>query len=583
MPDRGNVVESPVYPPPSREYPLSLEERVAMTSSCRDTNAIPKVLNAGSVSVVDGKTVQTMHEGTRVLAGGYYGEWMQRLIELLRGHHEPQEELVFHHLLKHVRPGSFIVEVGSFWAYYSNWYLGAVPDSRALCVEPDENHLDCGRRNFELNGRTAHLVNASVGGRYVPSVRLARESDGNEVDIPCHDMNSLLGLIGEMPVEMLHIDAQGAELAFLRSARDAAARGLLRFVVVSTHHESISGSPATHRDCLDELRRMGAVILVEHSVEQSFSGDGLIAASLSPADRAIFLPEISVNQPESSLFGPDRLSCPFEIARTAFGPMVVSSEDRVISRMLVERGSFEEGKVAEVLEFLARNFRFVPETFVDVGANIGTHIVSVMASGRFARGIAIEMEETNFALLQANVILNRLGAKTRLFKVALSNSCARRKIEFSEENFGDHRIRMDAVSASGNFNEEERATEEISTVTLDHLLGEGGVTLGPGTLVWMDTQGHEGHVLAGGRRTFSADVPCVVMEMWPYGLERSGGRELLFEFLAGCNTIYDINAEGWVESPPLSAENVREIYGRFLASSAPHDAHTDLLCIREIR
>jgi hypothetical protein len=38
-------------------------------------------------------------------------------------------------------------------------------------------------------------------------------------------------------------------------------------------------------------------------VEESFSGDGMIAASFDPADASLVIPPISRNTPENSLFG----------------------------------------------------------------------------------------------------------------------------------------------------------------------------------------------------------------------------------------------------------------------------------------
>lgn len=76
-------------------------------------------------------------------------------------------------------------------------------------------------------------------------------------------------------------------------------------MVVSTHHSSISGSHTTHSDCLDELRELGATVLVEHSVEESFSGDGLIVASFYDCDKDLRFPDISRNRAENSLFGSD--------------------------------------------------------------------------------------------------------------------------------------------------------------------------------------------------------------------------------------------------------------------------------------
>jgi len=273
-----------------------------MTATCRDCDSVPKVPGAGQIVNHRGTRVQVMHEGSLMTAGGYHGDWMSEIIRRLRGHHEPQEELLFHHLLAAARPGTLMVEVGAFWAYYTNWWLGAVPGSRAVCVEPDANNMAVGRANLALNDRSATWVAASVGDSR-EEVPFVRESDGATVSLPRHSVESLLATLGNPSVEMLHLDCQGAELAFLASVQGPAREGRLRFAMVSTHHGSISGSPTTHGDCLRLLQDAGATILAEHTVDESFSGDGLIVASFLPADAGIVLPSISRNTPAESLFG----------------------------------------------------------------------------------------------------------------------------------------------------------------------------------------------------------------------------------------------------------------------------------------
>src|ERR1700716_1792460 len=84
--------------------------RAAMTVSCRDCDLIPKVPDSGKIISSEGTPVQIMHNGVRVVAGGYYGDWMTRIIERLHGHHEPQEEVVFHEILKHLQPSATMLE-----------------------------------------------------------------------------------------------------------------------------------------------------------------------------------------------------------------------------------------------------------------------------------------------------------------------------------------------------------------------------------------------------------------------------------------------------------------------------------------
>jgi hypothetical protein len=203
-----------------------------------------------------------------------------------------------------------MVELGAFWAYYSNWHLGAVPGSTLVCFEPDENNLECGRRNLALNGREAELVKAAVDATYRPSCSIRRESDQKKVDEPCHNMDSLLQLIRHRPIELRHM----SRVAFLSSANNAVGRGLLRFLIDTTHHESISGFPYTHEHCKREIISMGGTILAEHSVEEQFCGDGLIEASFLRSDRGLCLPKILLNRAENSLFGSDAGRRRYEIA-----------------------------------------------------------------------------------------------------------------------------------------------------------------------------------------------------------------------------------------------------------------------------
>jgi hypothetical protein len=289
----GLIIRKSTKPDAFAHLPSALSRRARMTVGCRDTDPIPKVANAGEVVEQDGQRVQIMHEGTRVIADGYCGGWTTQVIHDLRGHHEPQEELLFHSLLEHVRPGSLMVELGCWWAYYTNWYLGAVPGATAFCVEPDAANLELGRRNLALNGRTATLLQAYVGS---PAARARKGSLG------CLDMDAVLARLEGRPIEMLHMDVQGAELPFIRSMRRAVTAGRVRFTVVSTHHESISQSATTHEDCVRALEAIGATVLAEHDVFESYSGDGLIVASFAAADRSIVLPTISKNVREKSFF-----------------------------------------------------------------------------------------------------------------------------------------------------------------------------------------------------------------------------------------------------------------------------------------
>jgi FkbM family methyltransferase len=268
--------------------------RVELTCQCRDTDIMPRVTNAGVVEPFRGRTVQLMHNGIRVLAGGYYGDWMVEIIRRLRGCHEPQEEVVFWELLKRLPEAPVMVELGAFWAYYSCWFLKDRPAGRVYCIEPDPNNLAVGRANMELNSSSATFIQAAVGGVASGPKLYVAESDGVLRTMPVVSVDSLVRDHGISYLDILLADIQGAETRMLEGCRGTIWDGKLRFLLVSTHHHSISGDPLTHQKCLSFIRDNGGRILAEHTVAESFSGDGLIAASFAPTDRDI--PEIPLTR-----------------------------------------------------------------------------------------------------------------------------------------------------------------------------------------------------------------------------------------------------------------------------------------------
>jgi len=281
--------------------------RVALTVSCRDCDELPKVAGAGGVEDRSGARVQVMHNGVVVEEGGYFGAWMAEIIRCLDGHHEPQEELVFARVLERLAAEGLTspaaVELGSFWAYYSLWFLHDFPDGTVVAMEPDPANLEVGRRNFRLNGRTGHFVHGGIGSQPGTTMTFTSEMTGQPFEVPQHDLASLMAEGGLDRVDLLMCDIQGAETLFFEQAADLIGRGLVRFAVVSTHHHRISGNPLTHQALVARMREMGAHVVAEHSVGESFSGDGLLVVSFDGRDRDLVV-ETSVARQGDSIFGP---------------------------------------------------------------------------------------------------------------------------------------------------------------------------------------------------------------------------------------------------------------------------------------
>ena len=281
---------------------VSNAHRIAMGMRCRDAEPMPRVPDAGRVGrMADGRRVQVMHNGIRVLADGYCGAWMTELIERCHGHHEPQEERLFHELLRCLPPGGTMLELGGYWAFYSIWFLLAAPGRRAVLLEPDPRHIEVGRANLALNGVAAEIVQGFLGDRPGETLPFPTEESGT-LDLACHDVAGLMAARGLDRLTILHCDAQGAEFTMLEQAAPLLRDGRVDWLFLSTHHHLISGDPLTHQRCVEAVRALGGVIEVEHDVGEGFSGDGLILARFGAAPPGWRCPAISYNRASESLF-----------------------------------------------------------------------------------------------------------------------------------------------------------------------------------------------------------------------------------------------------------------------------------------
>ncbi len=162
-----------------------------------------------------------MHNGLRVLMGGYYGAFSQILV-INRGVHEPQEELAFSRVLNRIAAGECMVELGAYWGFYSAWFKSRHPENRVFLIEPEPLHLEAGRRNFELNGLEGEFVRGHVG------------PDG--VDLASFMTERAIERLG-----ILHADIPGAEAFLLDSISPILAAGRIRFLFVSTTRRSCIG------------------------------------------------------------------------------------------------------------------------------------------------------------------------------------------------------------------------------------------------------------------------------------------------------------------------------------------------------
>ena len=240
------------------------KQRIATTTGCRDSDYIPKVANAGTLLPSNsGSQIQVMHNGIKVHADQYYGNFITEIIHELKGHHEPQEEKVFHEVLPLVPNDGVMIELGAYWGYYSLWFLNSKPERTAYLAEPEAAHIEVGRKNFALN---------KVDGTF-ERCRIGAESNMNS-DPPTKTVMDLCKKNSIDNVSILHSDIQGYEFEMLLGARELLQNPKnVQFIFISTHGLEL------HDRCLKFLTSLDFSVVASHTPPESYSGDGLIVVT----------------------------------------------------------------------------------------------------------------------------------------------------------------------------------------------------------------------------------------------------------------------------------------------------------------
>lgn len=263
------------------------------------------------------------------------------------------------------------------------------------------------------------------------------------------------------------------------------------------------------------------------------------------------------------------------------GHWVTHRSDLIIGGAIRQTGQFQEQAIDDVIKILDSCGHTVSRScFVDIGANIGSHSIHAARLG-FGKVIAFEPDPQNFRLLSANLVLHGVEEVVACHQIAISHQDGAMKMECSPSNFGDHRLRVSNDIAQNVHDEEQWALQDVKVRTFDSLVLEGILPKDGPDLLWIDTQGHEGHVLASAHSLRTMRCP-VVLEFWPYGLERSGGYSMLREALMAREDvrIVDLNASKGDSLNFLKLDSLDQMYEDLRKGESKQGSpHTDLLLI----
>lgn len=132
---------------------------------------------------------------------------------------------------------------------------------------------------------------------------------------------------------------------------------------------------------------------------------------------------------------------------------------------------------------------------------------------------------------------------------------------------------------SEQFGESKRKVINVPVKSLDSILVQSllidlDAPVSGEVLLFMDTQGYEGHVLRGSSSFLKRSRGAIVTEFWPYGLARAGsGFNLFKDAVLDSNFTKFIDLNRPAETLDLTAENLDRLRRDYSQSSR----HTDLL------
>ncbi len=233
------------------------KERIDLVLQAPDNMNIERVPGAGKLT----EHFQYMHNGLKIGLGSYYDYGNTRLLQENQGVHEPQEEYVFQEVLRQIKPGSAMLELGSYWAFYSMWFHASVTHAQCYMVEPDPYKMNFGKRNFALNNMSGNFIKGFIA-----------DQPGSRSTPPTLTVDQITEDAAVERWAVLHSDIQGYEHKMLQGAHHTLSQQRADFIFISTHSNEL------HRQCLDTLADHHYRIVADADLDESYSWDGLIVA-----------------------------------------------------------------------------------------------------------------------------------------------------------------------------------------------------------------------------------------------------------------------------------------------------------------
>jgi len=239
----------------SQEEKANWEKRIKVTGQSTDIQKINKLPGAGTL--IDGKLF--MHNGLVIDPLSYYGAPMLRLLMENGSIHEPQEEYVFQEVLKNMKQGAVMLELGCYWGFYSMWFASKIKNGKNYLIDNNDG-ITRAKSNFAMNNLHATFMVGYIGKDVADS-----QPPVTNVDRICKEQKLDF-------IDILHADIQGFEMEMLQTMPLLIEKRGIGYIFISTHSNEL------HANCIDFLVANKYEILCDADIDATFSEDGLIVA-----------------------------------------------------------------------------------------------------------------------------------------------------------------------------------------------------------------------------------------------------------------------------------------------------------------
>jgi hypothetical protein len=122
-----------------------------------------------------------------------------------------------------------MLEIGCLWGLWSMSFKQRFPKGKNILVEPEPLRLGCGLKNFELNGMECIYFHGHCGAA-TPSKAGGFSEAGEHISI-----DSIISKTRVSNIDVIHMDAQGAEFGIVPEIKDSIDKGFFKNLVIFTH------------------------------------------------------------------------------------------------------------------------------------------------------------------------------------------------------------------------------------------------------------------------------------------------------------------------------------------------------------